>query len=46
MMQTLALVVVLAAQTPAARTPYIDAVARYGPGTERQAVAGCSRSAA
>ena len=40
MMRTLALVVVLAAQTPAARTPYIDAVASYGPGTERQAVAG------
>lgn len=39
MMQTLALVVVLAAQTPAARTPYLDAVASYGPGTERQAVA-------
>ena len=39
MMQALALVVVLAAQNPAARSPYIDAVARYGPGTERQAVA-------
>jgi tetratricopeptide (TPR) repeat protein len=39
MMRTLALVVVFAAQTPAARTPYLDAVARYGPGTERQAVA-------
>jgi tetratricopeptide (TPR) repeat protein len=39
MVQTLAVVVVLAAQTPAARTPYLDAVARYGPGTERQAVA-------
>ena len=38
-MQPLALVVVLAAQTPAARTPYLDAVAGYGPGTERQAVA-------
>ena len=39
MMQTLALVVVLAVQTPAARTPYLDAVASYGPDTERQAVA-------
>ena len=39
MMQALALVVVLAAQHPAARSPYLDAVTRYGPGTERQAVA-------
>ena len=39
MMQALALVVVLAAQNPAPRSPYIDAVARYGPGTEREAVA-------
>ncbi len=39
MLQTLVLVAAIAAQTPAARTPYIDAVASYGPGTERQAVA-------
>ena len=39
MLRTLVLVAAIAAQTPAARTPYIDAVASYGPGTERKAVA-------
>ena len=38
MTRTLALLVLLTAQMPAARTPYLDAVARYGPGTEREAL--------
>ena len=38
MTQTLAWLVLLIAQMPAARTPYLDAVARYGPGTEREAL--------
>ena len=39
MLATLGLVAVLAAQPAAAvRSPYLDAVRRYGPGSEREAV--------
>jgi tetratricopeptide (TPR) repeat protein len=40
MLATLGIVVVLAAQpSVAVRSPYLDAVRRYGPGTEREAIA-------